>query len=181
MRTGALSSAGPRTADPVAIGPELRSLVETYVSYLSGCDPCATESLRLARGLESDPLRLHLLSTWRRAPRRTYSERERVALVWTEVVAALGEQGVGEALRRQASELFSAEEMVALTEVVLATHGYRRLVLERVDHARIDGSASRASTGEGTCGCSGGRRLHLRSESRRAQRGTPVRVEIERR
>lgn len=120
------------------IGPELRSLVETYVSYLSGCDACVIEALRAAHALDADPSRLRLLSTWRRAPLRTYTDRERIALVWAEVVAVMDEAGIGETLRRQASESFSAGEMDALTRTVLATRGYRRLVLERAGGTRSE-------------------------------------------
>lgn len=113
------------------IGPELRSLVETYVSYLSGCDACVIEALRAARAMDGDPARLHRLSTWRRAPFRMYTDRERIALVWAEVVAVSGENGIGEALRQLASDLFSREELSALTRIVLISPGSRRLMLER--------------------------------------------------
>ena len=120
-----------RGEDDGGIGPELRSLIETYVSYLSGCDACAIESLRAARAADADPSRLHLLSTWRRAPFRTYTDRERIALVWAEVVVVLGEAGVEESLRREASALFSPAELADLTRAVLTTRAYRRLTLER--------------------------------------------------
>lgn len=118
------------------IEPELRSLVRAYVAYLSGCDTCTMDSLRVAYAVAGDIQRLRRMPTWRRAPLYTYSDRERMALVWVEVVAVLGEEGIGEELRRQATELFSAEELAVLTRTVLATRGYRRMLLERTGSVR---------------------------------------------
>ena len=120
-------------ADPGTVGtaPGLHTLVRTYVSYLSGCDACAMESLQEASAVDADLTRLYRLASWRRAPHHTYSDRERTALVWAEVVAVLGEEGVEEALRREAEEHFSNEELDDLTRVVTGTRGHRRLMLER--------------------------------------------------
>jgi alkylhydroperoxidase family enzyme len=146
-----MSAASQRT---VGTAPELYTLVRTYVSYLSGCDACVMESLRAAGAADADLSRLYRLSTWRRAPLRTYTERERIALVWAEVVALLGEEGVGEALRRQAEEHFRAEELDDLTRVVTGTRGHRRLMLERagvVPSGRRRGNACPVRENRDTC------------------------------
>jgi alkylhydroperoxidase family enzyme len=128
------------------IGSDLRSLVRAYISYLSGCDACVVESLRAARAQDGDPLRFHLLSSWRRAPLRMFTERERVALVWAEVVAVSGEAEIGEALRGEISEQFTADERAALTRSVTASRGYARLVRER------GGAVPRERRRAGPCG-----------------------------
>ncbi|HET8654622.1 MAG TPA: carboxymuconolactone decarboxylase family protein [Longimicrobiaceae bacterium] len=115
------------------IEPEVRSLVQAYVAFLSGCDECTLASLRAAREMDRDPERLTLLATWKRAPLERYSDRERAALVWAEVVAVSGEEGVGEALRDRAEQKFSAAELASLTEIVRTARGWKRI--EREVHA----------------------------------------------
>lgn len=130
-RATAAAEGSPPEPGGDGIGPDLRSLVQAYVSYLSGCDTCVVESLRAARAADGDPARLRLLSSWRRAPLRTYTDRECLALVWAEVVAVSGEAEIGEALREDISELFTPDELAALTRAVTTSRGYARLVRER--------------------------------------------------
>lgn len=114
------------------IPPELRSLVQTYVAYLSGCDACALRSLRSAIVADGNPGRLRLLSTWRRATLRTFTPRERAALVWAEVVAVQGQGAIDPVLRQQMTESFPGDELDELTRTVVSTQGYRRLTRERL-------------------------------------------------
>lgn len=113
------------------IEADLYSLVRAYISFLSGCDACVMETLRAARARDGDPARLSLLSSWRRAPSRTFSERERMALVWAEVVAVSGEDGIGEVLREEIAEQFTPPELTVLTRAMKASRGYPRLMREQ--------------------------------------------------
>jgi alkylhydroperoxidase family enzyme len=131
------------------IEPELRSLVRAYVGFLSGCDECTLASLRAARELDRDPERLTLLATWKRAPRERYSERERAALVWAEVVAVSGEEGVGQSLRDRAERKFSASELARLTEIVRTARGWKRI--ERESHAVADPAGPRRRFAAARC------------------------------
>ena len=49
------------------------------------------------------PLRLHHLVIWRESP--LYSERERAALAWTEVLTRIPEHGVSDEIFQQVREL----------------------------------------------------------------------------
>lgn len=132
------------------IGSDLRSLVQAYISYLSGCDVCVVDSLRAARARDGDSARLRLLSSWRRAPLRTFTERERVALVWAEVVAVSGEEGIGEVVREEISELFTPDDLAALTRVMKTSRGYARLMRERA--GIVPSKRRRGGRRAGPCG-----------------------------
>jgi alkylhydroperoxidase family enzyme len=107
------------------VEPELRSLVQAYVGLLSGCEPCARESLADARELDRDPARLPRLATWRREPLSRYTERERAALIWAEAMV-LGPTGAG-APRYAVEDQLDHEDLADLTEAVHAARGWRRL------------------------------------------------------
>jgi alkylhydroperoxidase family enzyme len=71
--------------------------------------------------------RIYLLSAWREAP--CYTDRERVALGWTEALTRLSEghklEGAREALKAE----FTEQEQVKLTLMINIINGWNRIAV----------------------------------------------------
>src|SRR5262245_7594514 len=67
----------------------LMDLVTTRASQINGCAVCLHMHTAEARKRGESEERLYLLDAWRESP--LYSERERAALAWTEVLTRLPE------------------------------------------------------------------------------------------
>jgi alkylhydroperoxidase family enzyme len=67
------------------------------------------------------------VSAWREAP--YYSERERAALAWAEVVTLISQTHASDAEYEAARSQFSEEELVKLTMAVIAINGWNRLAI----------------------------------------------------
>jgi alkylhydroperoxidase family enzyme len=85
---------------------------------------CVDMHTKDARALGEDERRLHLVAVWREAP--CFTDRERVALAWSEALTLLPQSGVPDDLYREAEAVFSDEELVALTAAVVAINGWNR-------------------------------------------------------
>src|SRR5918998_3289850 len=90
----------------------LLELVKTRVSQLNGCAFCIDMHTKDARAAGETEQRLYGLSAWREAP--YYSERERAALAWAEVVTLISEAGVPDDVYERVREQFSENELVHL-------------------------------------------------------------------
>jgi alkylhydroperoxidase family enzyme len=71
-----------------------------------------------------NPTRLHLLSVWRETP--LFSDREQVALAWTEAVTLITGGGPSDELYAGAQQQFTEEELVNLNLAVVAINGWNR-------------------------------------------------------
>ena len=71
--------------------------------------------------------RLYALNAWRETS--FYSERERVALAWTESVTRITDNDVPDNLYAQARKHFSEKELVDLTFAIIAINGWNRLAI----------------------------------------------------
>jgi alkylhydroperoxidase family enzyme len=78
-----------------------------------------------ARAAGESEQRLYVVAAWRDAP--FYSDRERIALEWTETVTRLGPDGVADELYERARRAFTERELVDLTMAVIAINGWNRL------------------------------------------------------
>ncbi|RYD19141.1 MAG: carboxymuconolactone decarboxylase family protein, partial [Verrucomicrobiaceae bacterium] len=65
----------------------LRHLVKLRASQINGCAFCVDMHVEEALHDGEHPTRLHLLSVWNETP--IFSEREQVALEWTEAVTLI--------------------------------------------------------------------------------------------
>jgi alkylhydroperoxidase family enzyme len=70
-------------------------------------------------------LRLHHVAIWRESP--LFSDRERAALEWTEVLTRLPEHGVSDEIYAAARAQFSEQELTDLTFQIMAINGWNRL------------------------------------------------------
>lgn len=105
--------------------PELLDLVKTRASQLNGCAYCIDMHTKDARARGEAEQRLYALPAWRETP--FYSDRERAALAWTEVVTLVNQGSVPDALYEEARRHFSEKELVDLTLALIAINGWNRL------------------------------------------------------
>ncbi|MEZ5073923.1 MAG: carboxymuconolactone decarboxylase family protein [Solirubrobacterales bacterium] len=116
-----------RAVHESSLEPELLELVRQRASQINGCAYCLDMHSKDARARGEDEQRLHVLAAWREAP--FYSERERAALAWCESLTRLPETGAPDADYAPLVELFSEEEIAALTYAIVAINGWNRLAV----------------------------------------------------
>ena len=106
--------------------PALVQLVLMRASQLNGCAFCLDMHSKDARAAGETEQRLYLLPAWRETT--LYSERERIALAWTEELTELaGHDAVSDALYEQARQHFDEDALVDLTLLVVAINSWNRL------------------------------------------------------
>jgi AhpD family alkylhydroperoxidase len=102
----------------------LLHLLKLRASQINGCAFCIDLHTGEALTEGENPTRLHLLSVWRETP--LFSEREQVALAWTEAVTLLTGGGPSDELYARALQQFTEEELVNLNLAVVAINGWNR-------------------------------------------------------
>jgi AhpD family alkylhydroperoxidase len=107
--------------------PSLLDLVKTRASQINGCAYCIDMHTKDARAEGESEQRLYALAAWRETP--FFSERERAALAWAEIVTRIAGQGVPEAAYAAARAQFSDKELVDLTLAIVAINGWNRLAV----------------------------------------------------
>ena len=105
--------------------PGLLDLIKMRASQLNGCGYCIDMHSKDARSNGDTEQRLYNLTAWREAP--FYSERERAALAFTEVVTVMAEQRpLFEEVCEQAHVQFSDAELVKLMLAVVTINAWNR-------------------------------------------------------
>jgi AhpD family alkylhydroperoxidase len=94
----------------------LVELVKLRASQINGCAFCIDMHTKDARRQGETEQRLYLLNAWREAP--FYTERERVALAWTEHLTRLSADGAPAAAYDRLRGLFSEPEVANLTVLI---------------------------------------------------------------
>lgn len=105
----------------------LLELVKMRASQINGCAYCLDMHSKDARAAGESEQRLHVLAAWREAP--FYSERERAALEWTEVVTQVAVNDVSDELFGRVREHFEEKELVDLTLAVIGINAWNRLAI----------------------------------------------------
>jgi AhpD family alkylhydroperoxidase len=105
----------------------LLELVKIRASQMNGCAYCLDMHTKDARLAGETEQRIYALSAWHEAP--FFSERERAALDWTEVVTRVGDTHVPDAAFAAARQQFSESELVALTFAVVVINSWNRLAI----------------------------------------------------
>ena len=113
--------------DDSGLDHSLLELVKTRVSQMNGCAYCIDMHTKDARAAGETEQRLYGLSGWREAP--YYSERERAALAWAEVVTLISQSHASDEEYEAARSQFSEEELVKLTMAIIAINGWNRLAI----------------------------------------------------
>ena len=113
--------------DESGLEHSLIELVKTRVSQINGCAYCIDMHTKDARAAGETEQRLYGLSAWRETP--YYSERERAALAWAEVVTLISQTHASDEEYAAARAEFGEEELVKLTMAVIAINGWNRLAI----------------------------------------------------
>lgn len=105
----------------------LLELVKVRASQINGCAYCLDMHWKDARAAGESEQRLYSLSAWRETS--FYSDRERAAIQWAEVLTLLCQEDVSDEVYEEARRHFSEEELVSLTMAVVAINGWNRLAV----------------------------------------------------
>jgi AhpD family alkylhydroperoxidase len=107
--------------------PSLLELAKLRASQINGCAYCIDMHAKDARARGEDEQRLYTLGAWRETP--FFTERERVALAWTEAVTEVARSRVPDDVYHLARQHFSEKELVDLTLAVVVINGWNRLAI----------------------------------------------------
>jgi AhpD family alkylhydroperoxidase len=105
----------------------LIELVKLRASQINGCAYCIDMHSKDARAHGESDERLQLVCVWREAP--GFSDRERAALLWTETLTRIADQGVPDDIFEQVREHFNEEELVNLTLAVVTINSWNRIAI----------------------------------------------------
>ena len=105
----------------------LYELVKTRASQINRCAYCLDMHTKDAREAGETEQRLYGLSAWQESP--FYTEKERAALEWTEVITQISENDVSDSLYEATRKHFNDEEMLALTMAIITINGWNRLAI----------------------------------------------------
>ena len=109
----------------LGIEPKLKALVEIRISQINGCAFCVDHHSMEARSAGESQQRLDSLVVWDESP--FFTDRERVALDWAESVTLCAESGVPDEVYLDALNIFSEQELVDLTYLIINMNGLNRI------------------------------------------------------
>ena len=128
----AISPEGLKTLLPLnsfvkdlGIAPKLKALIEIRVSQINGCALCVDQHSMEARSAGESQQRLDSLVVWDESP--FFTDRERIALNWAESVTLCAESGVPDEVYLEALNIFSEQELVDLTYLIINMNGLNRI------------------------------------------------------
>ena len=110
-----------------ALEPALLELVKLRASLINGCAYCVEVHTKDARAKGESEERLFAVPVWRETP--YFTDRERIALAWTESVTEIGRAGVSDALYAEAVALLGEKDLVDLSLAVIAINAWNRLAI----------------------------------------------------
>ncbi|ARP89336.1 alkylhydroperoxidase [Bordetella genomosp. 9] len=122
-----------------AIEAPLLHLIDIRASQMNGCGFCLDMHVKEAKIHGERELRLHHVAIWRES--QLFSDRERAALAWTEVLTRLPEHGVPDEIYESVRGHFSEKELSDLSFAIMAINGWNRL---NVGFRTPPGSADKA-------------------------------------
>lgn len=95
------------------IDKTIKHLIDIRVSQINGCVFCLDMHHKEARIHGERELRLYHMAAWRESP--LFSEKERAALEWAELLTKIGEHGVSDQDFDKVRSFFSEKEVSDLT------------------------------------------------------------------
>jgi len=108
-----------------SIEPSLHHLVNIRASQVNGCAFCVDMHIKEAKIDGERELRLYHVGIWREST--LFSERERAALEWTELLTKLPEHGVSDEAFARARTQFSEVELNDLTCCIAVINSWNRI------------------------------------------------------
>lgn len=128
-----------------ALEPLMLELVRIRASQLNGCAHCLEMHIKDARARGETDLRTDLVGVWEET--ELYSARERAALRWTEELTLLPTRTVPDELYEATRAVFSEQELVQLTMVIITINAWNRLAISF--RASVGDYVSRVKVGNG--------------------------------
>ncbi|MES2263970.1 MAG: carboxymuconolactone decarboxylase family protein [Pseudomonadota bacterium] len=108
-----------------SLGTRLVDLVLLRVSQINGCGYCIDMHWRDLVKQEVDPRHINAVAGWREAP--FFSERERAALRWAEIINAIPHADASDEEFAQLKEHFSDTEIAELGFVIVTIKAWNLL------------------------------------------------------
>ncbi|MEP2718582.1 carboxymuconolactone decarboxylase family protein [Pseudophaeobacter sp.] len=105
----------------------LIELVKLRASQINHCAFCIHMHTHEARAKGESDTRMHLLPAWRESS--LFSDRERVALAWTECLTEVASKGAPDRDYTALAAQFEPREQVALTLLITTINGWNRLAI----------------------------------------------------
>jgi len=105
----------------------LIELVKMRASQINGCAFCLDMHAKDARKNGETEQRLYLLNAWRET--NLFSERERAALVWTEVLTLVAQTHAPDEAYAAANAQFSDAELANLTLLIGTINTWNRIAI----------------------------------------------------
>jgi AhpD family alkylhydroperoxidase len=125
----------------------LLGLVFLRASQINGCAFCIDMHWKDLRAIGQSEETLYMLNAWRESP--GYTERERVALAWTEAVTLVTEGHVPDDVYEAARKQFSDAELANLTLAIAVINSWNRMnIAFRTPAGRYRAPASTPKTEE---------------------------------
>jgi AhpD family alkylhydroperoxidase len=102
-------------------------LLKMRASQINGCAYCIDMHSIDARANGESEQRIYALNAWRETP--FFSDRERAALQWTEVITRVAETHVPDAAFEEVKKYFSEKEVMDLTIVATVINMWNRVAI----------------------------------------------------
>jgi AhpD family alkylhydroperoxidase len=108
-----------------SLDPELQQLVKLRASQINGCAFCTQLHLNESRHMGIAAPKLDLLAVWREAG--VFSDREKAALAWTELLTRLSEHHITDDDYASVSAHFAPSELAWLSAAVAVINTWNRI------------------------------------------------------
>lgn len=120
-----------------SLAPILIDLVNIRASQINGCTFCLDMHAKEAKICGERELRLYHVPAWRDS--HLFTDKERAALEWTELLTELTYRGISDEAYAAVREHFSEEELTDLTFLIGFINTWNRLnVAFRTEHGLLD-------------------------------------------
>jgi AhpD family alkylhydroperoxidase len=117
-----LDRAATKELDLAGIDPRVRELVRIRASQLNGCAYCIDMHTKDARAIGESEQRIYALPAWRETP--FFTDRERAALAFTEVVTLLSDTHVPDEAYMAVAAEYSEQEVAALISLIVMINAW---------------------------------------------------------
>jgi AhpD family alkylhydroperoxidase len=121
-------SAMSKAVDASGLEKPLTELLKIRASQINGCAFCIQYHLNIAREKNVPRAKLDLVAAWHEAT-GIFSEREQVALAYTEALTSKLHEGVSDALYRKVAEQFPGQQMAFLTAAIANINAWNRIAV----------------------------------------------------
>ncbi|WPU66645.1 carboxymuconolactone decarboxylase family protein [Peredibacter starrii] len=108
-----------------SIDPTIKALIEIRASQMNGCTFCVDMHVKEAKIHGERELRLHHVAVWRES--KLFTDKERAALEWTELVTRLAPGGISDQDYERALTHLSKKELSDLTFMIGTINVWNRI------------------------------------------------------